>query len=570
MSTRRAQRPQGPPQTSTSTPNHDAEAEDSSTGVRIRDIGKGIRWYDLPYLLLHRLQYWKFALWLPARLRLKIRESVNFLYQTHHTRWRRGDTTSFNSFDRIEVPDDERVSMPRVWVAEYFTPSGVRSLYDAIHASGWDGARFLGMDPGGIQSLASSRSGQGRTWWRIADLTAMATVYSPIDAQRARLPAGVKSIHLVGVSIGNGLTAVVAGFTLDDSVSERLNKQLHAPHRYEVIRRKGQMAVSQGPKAVLHYRVQNVRNDIHRDLRHWMSQTLPGAFARAQHPHPLFDLVFFDIADPFGRDEGKRVENDALRAIGVNENLLHLTRSGELPGLLLEPPSGMDWAPDISQNVWSLWGNRSAVPALTKGTGSSGVSAAGHYVGETMTDYIARSGLTALLHLLRGNAFNAHDNARKLHGGTSSRDLKRLRDRTLTTSLDLARLEDDIRTYNGRRWRNREPQFYADLAPWFKKKDEEEGRTPSEPVDLNKSERKIQKRLARELVAFDAEYREVLGTVASLGSSLDSRRVQRVATWVAVGSLSVALVTLWATQKSPPDLIGSACAVVQGLGWSLC
>jgi hypothetical protein len=426
------------------------------------------------------------------------------------------------------------------------------------------------MDSGGTQSLTSSRSGQGKTWWRIADLTSRSAVYRSIGAERARLPAGVESINLVGVSIGNGLTAVVAGFILNESISERLNEQLHAPHLHEVIRRKGRLAAAQGPKAVLHYRVQNVRNDIHRDLRRWMSQTLPGTFARAHHPHPLFDLVFFDVADPFDHDEGKHVENDALRAIGINENSVNLSRSGEFPGLLLEPPDRVGWAPDISKNVWSLWGNRSAVPALTEGTGNSGCSAAGYYVGEAMTDYIARSGLTALLYLLHGNASNAHDNAHKLHGGTSSRDLKRLRDRTLTTSLDLARLEEDIRVYNSRRWRDREPQFYLDLAPWFKKRDEEEGRKPSKPVDLNKSERKLQKRLARELVAFDAEYREVLGTVASLGASLDSRRVQRVATWVAAVSLGVALVTLWATQKSPPDIIGGGCALVQGFGWPLC
>lgn len=545
------------------------ESEDTPPWGTVRDIGKGFRWYDMPYLFLHPLQSSKLALRLPARWRMKIRETVNFLFQTHYTQQRRGNEHPSGP-ENIELPDDERVSMPSVWIAEYFSASNVRSLYDAIRRSGWDGARFLGMAPGGTQSLVSSRGGQGQTWWRIAELTSRSGDYSPFDAQRARLPAGVKSINLVGVSIGNGLTAVVAGFTLDECVSERLNTQLHAPHHREVIRRKGQMAVSQGPSAVLHYRVQSVRDDIHRDLRRWMSQTMPGAFSRAHHPHPLFDIVFFDVADPMARDLEKRDKNDALRAIGVDGNPVHLSRSDELPGLLLDPPGDRDWAPEISQNVWTLWGNRSAVPALTEGTGSSGVSAAGYHVGAAMTDYIARSGLTVLLRLLRSNASTAHDNARKLHGGTSSRDLKRLRDRTLTTSLDLARLEEDIKVYNGRRRRDREPNFFRELAPSFKKWDEDEGRKPSKPVGLNDSERKLQKQLARELVAFDAEYREVLGTVASLGASLDSRRVQRVATWASVVSLGVALVTLWVTQQPPPDLIGGTCALVRGFGWPVC
>ncbi|MDJ0337924.1 hypothetical protein [Cryobacterium sp. PH31-O1] len=116
--------------------------------MTIRDIGKGFRWYDIPYLLLRPLQYSKLAVWLPARLRIKICDSANFLYQTHHTRWRRGYKAAFH-FDRIEVPVGESVLISGVWIAEYFTPSGVRSLYDAIRGFGWDGGRFLGMDPGG-------------------------------------------------------------------------------------------------------------------------------------------------------------------------------------------------------------------------------------------------------------------------------------------------------------------------------------------------------------------------------------------------------------------------------------
>jgi len=148
--------------------------------------------------------------------------------------------------------------------------------------------------------------------------------------------------------------------------------------------------------------------------------------------------------------------------------------------------------------------------------------------------------------------------------------LKRLRIRTLTTSLDLATLEEDIKLYNRRRWRDREPVFYLDYTTWFKERDKEEGRKPFKPVNLNKQERKIQSRLARELVEFDAEYREVLSTVASLGASLDSRRVQRVAIWVSVVSVIVALVTLWATQESPPDLVGLICSFLGTLGWGLC
>ena len=573
MKPRRAQRPQGPPEglppAAAATGTEDV-ADEPSSETAIREIGKGLRWYDLPYLLLRGLQRSNVDPWIPARWRVKIREMSNFLYQTHHTRERRHGDDLYR-YERIELPSGEGVTMPYASIVEYFTASGVRGLHKAIRRSGWDGARFLGMDPGGTETVISSRRGDGRTWWRMAELTSRSAEYTSIDAQRAKLPAGVKSISLIGVSIGKGVTAVVAGFSLDESVSARLNEQLRAPHQHEVIRRKGQMAVSQPPKAVLHYRTQRARSEVHRELRRWMSRTLPGTFARARHPQPLFDVIFFNVADP-AVDDGQpsRRENDALRAMGLHEHVPYQVTSEELPGLLLQEPVSRDWAPDTSENVWSLWGNHDAAARITSGTGHSGVESAGYFVGSRSTDFMARWGLTAFLRLLRSNASIAHDNARELHGGTSSRDLKRLRIRTLTTSLDLATLEEDIKLYNRRRWRDREPVFYFDYTAWFKERDKDEGRKPFKPVNLNKQERKIQSRLARELVEFDAEYREVLSTVASLGASLDSRRVQRVAIWVSVVSVFVALVTLWATQESPPDLVGLSCSFLGTLGWGLC
>lgn len=574
MSIRRAQRPQGPPTSAPSTlPAPAPAAAAADTGAEeaaIPEIGKGLRWYDGPYLLLTTVQRSKVMKHLPVRWRLKVREATSFMYQTHHTRERRQSNRRYR-LDTIYLPAGEGVAMPSAWVVEYFTASDIGKLYRAIRRSGWNGARFLGTGPRGTDSLTTSRQGQGQTWWQMAELTRKPGAVAFLEAQQAKLPRGVERVSLTGVSIGKGLTAVVAEFSLDDSVSARLNQRLHAPHQYEVIRRKGQRAVSQAPPAVLHFHVQRARDAVHQELRGWMGHTLPGTFARSRQRQPLFDLIFFNVADPITLESDDRPDkNDALRSIGVNSHSVYRVISGELPGLIFEQPDLRDWAPEIGENVWTLWGNRRAEKELTRGTGSRGLDAVGHFVGIATTDFMTRVGLTAFLKLLRSDASAAHDNARRLHGGTSSRDLKRLRNRTLTTSLDLATLEEDVREYNNRRWRDREPQFYLDYFARFKKLDEEEGRTPFKPLDMNKRERKTQKRMARELVAFDAEYREVLSTVASLGASLDSRRVQRVAIWVSVVSVGVALVTLWATQSPPPDLVASGCAVLASLGWGIC
>ncbi|MFC4138305.1 MULTISPECIES: hypothetical protein [unclassified Microbacterium] len=557
---RRVQRAEGPPDP---LPAQDANepapatspAEEERSGYEyLRPLGRWFRWYDLPYVILNRLHYSKAASRLPVRWQEALRRSESFLEQTHYAKEFRRQK-GHRDWWRIHLPDDEKIALPAVWVVEYFTASGVHRLYDSIRRAGWS-APQLSRDHAGEEVLASSRAGGGQVGWRIAHLhSGESTGFSALTTHRATLPPGVTAANIYGVPIGKGLTAVVVSFWLDESHSDRLNDVLHADHQAALIRRPGHLAVAQGPSAVLHHRMQRERTRTHQSMRKWMTGALPGTFARSGKPQPLFDLVFFDVADPLA--DGfipARRENDAVRGIGVDAMTGYRTVSPDLPGLLFEPADSRSWAEDITANVWTLWGNSAVAAGLAIGSDKN-VQGAAHSVGADTTDFMARTGLTALLRLLRENASVAHDNARKLHGGTSSRNLKRLRERTLTTSLDLATLEEDIKEYNGRGWRFNEPQFYMERAPSLRQREIESGTQHSPPIDLNKNERKTQKKLARELVAFDTDYREVLNTVASIGASLDSRRVQRVAVWISIASLGVALATLWATSPTARDLI---------------
>lgn len=557
--TRRVRRPQGPPErggeSEASPPRKKRPDSDLEHPYEpsIPDIGNGRRWYDLPYKSIRALQRTKISLRLPARWQAWIRIASNFLYQTHHADERRQSARTYR-FDNAEIPSGEGVQVPNAWVVEYFTASNVGLLYKAMRRSGWDGPRFIGSINDGTTSLTSSRRGGGNTWWRMVHLTSKKHNGTYLESHRAKLPRGVSSVELIGVSIGSGVTAVVAQFSLDDSISEELNLQLRKAHTWEVLRRKGQIAVAQSPKAVLHHHTQRARTRVHNELRQWMVETLPGAFAAAKQPHPLFDLVFFDVADPLVIDsDGRSSENDALRGIGVDQLPVSTQTSPELPGLVLDQGRHRAWDPDLTGNVWTLWGNKSAIDGLARGTGWSGPEAAGSQVGSRTTDFMARSGLTALLRAMRREATVARDNARRLHGGMSGRDVKRLRNRLLTFSLDMTTIEADVKEYNSRRWMDREPQFFLDSPAWLKRDDKRTGHKTWPAIDMNKRIRKEQKRLARELVLFDAQYREVLSTVSSLGASLDSRRVQRLAIGISVVSLVVALVTLWVTQQSPLD-----------------
>ncbi|MCG2932237.1 hypothetical protein, partial [Escherichia coli] len=63
-----------------------------------------------------------------------------------------------------------------------------------------------------------------------------------------------------------------------------------------------------------------------------------------------------------------------------------------------------------------------------------------------------------------------------------------------------------------------------------------------------------------ELLEMDKDYRDVLSTVAALGSSIDAFKVQRYAIWVAMFSLVVALLTMGISLVANDDIMSTLCA----------
>lgn len=234
-------------------------------------------------------------------------------------------------------------------------------------------------------------------------------------------------------------------------------------------------------------------------------------------------------------------------ALGLTESHVTWRTSAELPGLLLEQ-SRQGFTSGIRERTWALWGNRDAVIAQGAdlgGYGSDLNSALAHYVDSRMGDFVVRLGLSEFLELLKAESATMRDSARAHHGRFGRRDLKRLRQRFLTASLDFSSIERDVKQYNSRRWRDREAWFVLDYTPWLRRQDADAGRKPFKPIQVNKDLRKGQNKAARDLVAFDRSYREILSTVASLGASIDAYKVQRYAIWIAIGSAIVAVATLW-------------------------
>ncbi|MFJ5694579.1 hypothetical protein ACIP9X_12095 [Arthrobacter sp. NPDC093125] len=518
-----------------------------------RSLGYGCRWYDQLYNALRFLQYSWLGRRLPASWRRRFYYMSNYLVQFHEVK--RTLVTGGHRFDGpLNVPDDEHVSIPGLWVVEYFPPSLIDDLDRAIKSNHWDNRRHIGRGESSLETLKDSRQGSGPTWWRIADIASPGAGYSFPDGYREKLPKEFKAVELKGVPIGQGLTAVIAYFHLSESGYASVDKIWHQNHQPSLARTKGRLVVAEGARWTAFRKTQAARNELHSIARDWLKARCPGTFAQTGEHQPLMDLLLLSEFDPASEERPDRESNDRMRALGLTDSHVTWRTSTELPGLLLEQ-SREELAPGLRKRTWALWGKRGTVEAAAdlRFYVSDVNGAIAHHVDSHMGDFVVRLGLSEFLDLLKAESATMRDSARAHHGKFSRRDLKRLRQRFLTASLDLSSIERDVKQYNSNRWRDREAWFVMDYAPWIRRQDDEAGRKPFKPIQVNKDLRKRQIKGVQDLVVADRSYREILSTVASLGASIDSFMVQRYAIWIAIGSAIVALVTLWFSLLKPDE-----------------
>ena len=125
-------------------------------------------------------------------------------------------------------------------------------------------------------------------------------------------------------------------------------------------------------------------------------------------------------------------------------------------------------------------------------------------------------------------------------------------------SFDLALVSRDLTEHWNRKkksWFDGEVLWEYNYRPSILRREAEEGRKLRKPDDLHKILRKSQAQQFRRLDELDRSYRDILSTVAALGSSVDAVRVGRIALWVALASLGVAAVTLVLTEIGNDSLL---------------
>lgn len=519
---------------------------------KIPTIGEGTRWYDTPYRWSRSAQYSAIGRRLPEAWRAAVHRFENYLFQTWEVEAIKADGDRWEMYN-ISIPDDEHVAVPAIWVVDFFTPSNIGTLRKSIKKQRWDPDRHVGMFESGAAVLDQSRHGRGPSWWRLAEISAVGAGYSFPDGVQQRLPSEFTSVQLYGVTIGEGVTAVVAYFSLSDWAAGSVDRVLHAEHEPALNRSPGKLAVAEGRNWVTYRMTQSARVKLHQAAGKWLAERCPGVFAAAGESQPIMDLLLLDEYDPTVA-EPSMATKDALRAVGISGSDYMRWTSDDLPGLVFERVETRMLPSLDGERKWTIWGQRARAAAfgLMGQDSRSTDRSIGHDIDRLVTNLLARLALSDLLDLLGSQSASARDAAQAQHGKFTRRDLKLLRRRFLTTSLDLKSLERDVKRFNSERyWQDREPTIIRDYTPWQKAQMQKGKLALREPLHVNTSLRRAQSKAARELARADAAYRDILATVASLGASIDAFKVQRYALWIAGVSLVVAGATLWITLAVP-------------------
>jgi hypothetical protein len=515
----------------------------------VPSIGEGHRWYDFPDRFLRfLLRGWPKKL-IRRSMYERIVALVNYLLQ-FNTHERNLVLSREDPLHSLKVPADEHVSIPGIWVIELFPPSEYGRLTKTIKSHDW-GRRGVtyGLRGANDKMLDRSRTGRGWTWWRLGEVESGRgdLPYRFPDASQGELPSGIGAVELIAVQIGAGLTAVWAHFHLTDAAMTSLDQAWHRDYEPEIITTAGVRKASDRLWTSF-TRIQQARRALHDSARGWLAKECPGFFTTSGKSQPLLDLLLLNEHDPTGDNERDRPWHDALRALGVTGHDVLQRISPDLPGLLLVPVEP-DLCPALEgERTWSLFGQVEAAAskiAYLDYYGSDPARAIANKVHDVVRNFFILLAVSDLLRAMEEKHASLRDQARSRHGRPKISEVKELRATFLTLSLDLSSVARDVLAFYKSNFKARETaSFQLDYAPRIVREDEAAGRPRFQVVDLNEQLEGDQSRWLATLAMADKDYRDILSTVASLGATVETSRIGRIAVWIAVASLAVSAVTL--------------------------
>ena len=520
------------------------------------EIGQGRRWYDYIYRALRGILSIRLCMQIPFVKRDKIVAALNWLipfYEHDCDIDRPLDSWMHN----LHVPASEHVVVPSIWLVELFLPSDLPDLKKSLHLNGWNFNRSLfSTDASNQETLDRARSHREVLEWKIVSIARPGLGFRGMNSVTECLPEPFDMIEIQAVQVGQGLTAVVVKFDLQDDAACLLDVEWHMRHEPRLILR-GARPCSLDRREAAMYNVQSARLSVHQHARDWLASRIPGFFNRANKPHPVLDLMLFDLFDPIVdktrvlTDDQRISERDAFRALGVQSDPITMLVSDLLPKFVLGSTKSLGFGLLADYPIWTLSANRAAVTDVGELSNMSASDAEqnryiAYYVGRELRYLLVMVAVSYYLEVTEECLAQIRDHASLRHGRFRLREVNLLRKNILSHSLDLVAVHRGVAEF----W---ELSQRLDLMPAFNYVRSPRYADPAVKSDVylgvgkcfDAMIRDVHEKCFERLLQDDQHYRDILSTVSSLGSSVFSSRIGWLALIISAVTLFVAVVTLF-------------------------
>lgn len=358
--------------------------------------------------------------------------------------WQHGDDERNRE---CAFPDDERVSVNCLWVAEFFTPSHVEGLLSSFRSLGWDDDSLSGHNP--VQWVQRGRAtSYGKGWLNLGVVTRPGENLLSGLRKTAPLPTfadyAFSELHCMTSSI----TCVLMGYVVNEQEAGRYERALRQPREtFGQRMRTGGYRILE-PRQQKEQDIREARNTFRTAASGWFKTYMPGLFSEGMlaGEFPTCEVVTLRKATPF---PGK--SDHSLRPPWYLQTMeFHLShnawRSKDYPGVTFAWPifreEGERFHAAIAANEKEINNER------LKSFGGENRRGYANYLSEGMGGLMSHWALFAVL-----SAFERHLNiirdSATLRPRHEAKPLAVLQELGLHvgTSVDIAAVAADLRDY---------------------------------------------------------------------------------------------------------------------------
>lgn len=252
-------------------------------------------------------------------------------HKRHLAIWQRRDDEK-NA--RSSPPDDERIQVHFLTVAEIYTPSHIEKLFSGLKSLGWNQDESLGGSDNPVAWIQSFRDASRRGGWLNLGPIQRPGERNFIGSTRvAQLPEHVQYALAEVYSLTSSITCVLMTFVYEDEYALQIDAALRTERRtYTKRLRRGYRIVE--PYFQKADEVRAIRREMRNNAAGWFCGNLPGLFSSGllDGQFPTCEFITLDKTEPFGPQRG-----DYLRALNVEDDI-GVWNSNELPGLRFAQP----------------------------------------------------------------------------------------------------------------------------------------------------------------------------------------------------------------------------------------